>query len=293
MPRLMRWLLAIGLALALVAAPFAVPARADEDADDDIDVGDEDYVDAGDDDIDVGVGADDEDIIYDQQEAQVHPLTDMEEASPDVVTTYWIPDQEDNSDMRIPVGKEVSIVTGFINTRSAEQDSSGMRVKAILGSLNSAYDFSYHVQNFSLLSFQPVEVVEPGSEVSFEYTFRISPEVDLQPMQIALSIFYEDDTESYTTQFFNETVMLYEPSNGFDLHTLGTYVFAFGFTALAMWGLWSLVQRTLKSKGIVSSRRRPVATASSAGNDDSWMDGLNIPTSKGTRKRKTGKSSKK
>lgn len=286
---MLRWLLALGLAILMVAAPLRFVAAEDED---DVDIDIDAEIDAEEAEAEAeAASADEEDVVYEQQETSVHPLTDMDPPSPDVVVTAWLPNQEDTSEYRIPVEKEVSVVAGFLNARSSDQEQGRMKVKAIMGSLNSVYDFSYHVQNFTLLQFDPAEEIEAGEEVSFEYTFKLSGDLDLQPMRIALTIFYEDFNEDFTSQFFNETVTLYEPSNGFDLHTMGTYIFAFGFTALAMWGLWSLVQRILMRKNIFrkSSQRHYQSTVSST-DDEEWdRDLLKPGTPSKKKKSKRGK----
>ena len=176
-----------------------------------------------------------EDEDEDADSGSVHPLTDMEGPSPDVLTTYILPELGD--DLRVPVGEDVSIILGFINDVKTDSDGGSMKVKAITGSLTSVRNPSAYIQNFTVLAFNPVEIVDAGAEMSFEYLFRVDSGVDLQPSQLALTVFYEGLDEDgapvdFTSTFFNETVMLHEDNKSFLLvDVIGTYAITLGFFA--------------------------------------------------------------
>ena len=110
-----------------------------------------------------------------------------------------------------------------------DSDGGAMKVKAITGSLNSARNPAVYIQNFTVLAFNPVEIVDAGAEMSFEYLFKVDSGVDLQPSQLALTVFYEGLDEDgapvdFTSTFFNETVMLHEDHKSFLLvDVIGTY----------------------------------------------------------------------
>ena len=234
------------------------------------------------------ISAEDVDEDEDADEAQesadsggVHPLTDLEGASPDVVTTYVLPELGDG--LRVPVGEDVSIVLGFINDAKSDSDGGAMKVKAITGSLNNAMNPSIYIQNFTVLAFNPLEIVDAGAEMSFEYLFKVDPGVDLQQTQLALTVFYEGLDEDgapidFTSTFFNETVMLHEDNKPFMIFdVIGTYAITLGFLGVIGYFFYNYLTKQLISAGIVSKKSRPAA--SSGGNtlaqDSDWNEDMN------------------
>jgi hypothetical protein len=216
-----------------------------------------------------------EDEDYEQPSEPVHPLTNMEGPSPDVVTSYILPGHTAGEPFNIAVNKQHSIIVGFVNKREADSEGNAMKVKAIAGSLNSGYSFSTYIQNFTILGFQPQEVVDPGAEMTFEYNFKVNGATDLQQSQLALTIFYEDDNEDYTTTFFNETVMLFEENGGFDTEMMMTYVILFAILAAGGFFAWTFVKAQL---GIKSSKPKSSAASTDdfSGADYDFM--FNEPT---------------
>lgn len=100
-----------------------------------------------------------------QQQFQqfIHPLTNMPGSAEDVETSYFFPKYSDN---KFPIGEVVTVLCHFSN-----DDQYPYNVTAIMGSLNSPYDFGFHVQNYS---YKPLGlVVRPGDEFTFEYQFQV------------------------------------------------------------------------------------------------------------------------
>jgi hypothetical protein len=129
-----------------------------------------------------------------QPRRMIHPLTDMPSAATDVSTSYYFPS---GSELSMPIGKTVTVLCHFHN-----EGDFPYNVTAIMGSLNSPFDFNYHIQNYS---YKPIGVVvRSGEEVTLEYQFQLHP--DLQPVQYVLAhtVFYEDDSLSYSSTFFNQ-----------------------------------------------------------------------------------------
>ncbi len=62
-------------------------------------------------------------------------------------------------------------------------------------------------------------VVEGGSDGSFEYRFMASPELEPMELQLAFTVFYEDDGSMFATTFFNQTVVLEDRSSPFDFRS--------------------------------------------------------------------------
>jgi hypothetical protein len=93
----------------------------------------------------------------------VHPLTNMPGSAEDVETSYFFPGY---TGTKFPIGEMVTVLCHFSN-----DDQYPYNVTAIMGSLNSPYDFGFHIQNYS---YKPVGVlVRPGEEYTFEYQFHV------------------------------------------------------------------------------------------------------------------------
>ena len=245
------------LAILAISSNFFITSAAAQDDDEE-----EDNADADD--------ATQEDEDYEQPSDPVHPLTNMEGPSPDVVTTYVLPGHTTGDTFNIAVNKHNSIIVGFVNKREADSEGNAMKVKAIAGSLNSGYNFATYIQNFTILGFNPQEVVDPGAEMTFEYNFQIDGATDLQQSQLSLTIFYEDDNEDFTTTFFNETVMLFEENNGFDREIIGTYLILLAILGTGGYFLWGVVKVQL---GIKTSKSKSTTSSSSGPTDFSDYDG--------------------
>jgi hypothetical protein len=95
----------------------------------------------------------------------VHPLTNMPPASDDVETAFIYPA---HSNQNFPIGETVTVLCHFTNTAQHNP----LNVTAIMGSLNSPFDFNFHVQNYS---YKPLGVVvRPDEEFTFSYEFQVS-----------------------------------------------------------------------------------------------------------------------
>lgn len=241
------WLCLFGLvALLLVASPVVVRAEDDEDAGLEEEAGEE----AGDEEVAV--------------EMPPHPLTDMAEPAPFVETTFHFVDAVNN---RIPIGKDVTILCGFSN--KGEQ---AVNVSMIMGSLNHPQYFPAYFQNFTGKWIS--EFVEAGEEVTLSYTFK-AMEDRFEPADVgmALSVFYEDETDMYTSAFFNGTVTLYETDADIDFLALGQTVGLLGGIAGIAWFVFG----GNKSGGGGGSRAPKKASAAeetgtgSGGADNDWL----------------------
>lgn len=180
----------------------------------------------------------------------IHPLTNMPGASEDVETSFIYPD---HPDQKFPIGETVTVLCHFTNTA----EHYPFNVTAIMGSLNSPFDFNFHVQNYS---YKPLGVViRPDEEFTFSYEFQLHP--DLQPVEYSLShtIFYEDNSRGYSTTFFNQTIELSYPTDEFDMYTMGQLAFSLSACMFVMGMLiWIFKSDTGGSK------KKNVARASAA-----------------------------
>jgi hypothetical protein len=171
----------------------------------------------------------------------------------------------------MPIGQTVTVLCHFSN-----QGDFPYNVTAIMGSLNSPADFSYHIQNYS---YKPVGVVvRPQEEVTVEYQFQLHP--DLQPMQYALAhtVFYEDDSISYSSTFFNQTVDLYFREEDMDLETVVQLLFSAIFTVGIVFALVVICVPGMGSKRHLLFAKSHRSSGSSSGNDD-WLAGAPVAAS--------------
>ena len=60
-------------------------------------------------------------------------------------------------------------------------------------------------------------MIEPGAEASMEYKFFPSPQLEPIELQMALTVFYEDQETVYGQTFFNGTVNFVDNSSPIDI----------------------------------------------------------------------------
>lgn len=136
-----------------------------------------------------------------EQDARVfrHPLTDMPPPAEDVDTAHYFPEHPDH---KFPIGEVVTALCHFSN-----EGSTFYNVSAIMGSLNSPFEFRHHFQNYSYKPFGIV--VKPGEEVTFNYNFQLHAELEPVDYQLAITVFYESDKHAFSTTFFNQVFPLF------------------------------------------------------------------------------------
>lgn len=143
-----------------------------------------------------------------------HPLTDMPGPASDVSTAYFFPNQ---LDLKFPIGEVVNIVCHLSN-----DGPSFYNISAIMGSLNAPFDFNHHFQNYS---YKPVGmVVKSGEEISLKYTFQLHPDLEPVDYQLAITVFYESDSQSFSTTFFNQVFNLFSLISKYFLNVIFYYL---------------------------------------------------------------------
>ena len=167
--------------------------------------------------------AEEEEDELPEDDEDVHPLTDMPLASPDVLTAGVFPN-ENPGKLRFGIGKQVDALVGIVNN-----GQEAINVTAIMGSLNSPFDFNYYIQNFTDFTYNTI--VQEEEEASFHYRFQTASNLDPVDYQVALTIFYENDDELFSHTFFNGSVSFYEDSALVDVEALFKKVG--GFAAVA------------------------------------------------------------
>ena len=239
----------------LLATSFINHVHGQDDEDED----DEDtYDDAAAETAEEAEEEEDNDNMYEPDAGQgsAHSLTDMPESSPDVLTAYVFP--KGSISDGLPVGEETKVVVGIINN-----GEHSVNVTRAMGSINSPFQFSFHVKNFTMRGYQPQVEVPPGEERNIEFAFTPRDDIEAVDFTVCLTVFYEDDEETFSTQFFNSTVKFYEPNKGMDAQSVLSMFLLLGFVgAVGYFVSGSLMG---KRKGVYSS-------SSGAGNDEEWVN---------------------
>jgi hypothetical protein len=129
-----------------------------------------------------------------QSNPMKHPLTDMPSAAEDVQTAFYFPD---HPDLKLPIGEVVTSLCHFTNT-----GKSSYNISAIMGSLNAPFDFRHHFQNYSYKPFGIV--IKPGEEITLKYTFQLHPDLEPVDYQLASTVFYDSEMETFSNTYFNQ-----------------------------------------------------------------------------------------
>jgi|EP00944_MAST-04C_sp_MAST-4C-sp1_P000962 hypothetical protein len=223
----------------------------------------------------------DNDNMYEPEAGQgsVHPLTDMPEASPDIIAAYVFPQLSISEGL--PIGEETKVVVGLINN-----GEHSINVTRAMGSINSPFQFSYHVQNFTMRGYQPQVEVPPGEERTVEYVFTPRDDMEASDHTVCLTVFYEDDEETFSTQFFNSTVKFYEPSKGMDAESV--FSIFLGVVFVSFVGYFA-------SSSFMGKKGSSYSSSSRSGNDEDWVNSsyLESKTARKSSKGSPRKSKKK
>jgi translocon-associated protein subunit alpha len=153
----------------------------------------------------------------------------------------------------------VTIVCGFAN-----EGNTPLNVSGIMGSVNNPLNFKQYYQNLTGVAVG--EVVDAGSEAALEYRFQL-PLPEAMEVQVALTVFYEDDDEYFTTTFFNETISFVEAPKPWDARTVVPYV-----AGVAMVAAVAIMLRAALSEAPRGGRSGPAT--STAADDLTYQEQL-------------------
>jgi len=167
-----------------------------------------------------------EDIEEDDDAAVLKP-------SPDISTMVFFPDF---SEKKFPIGSDVQLLLGIHNKGKAPYN-----ISFIGAYLHSPFDLDYYIQNFSVKAVE--EIVEPGEEQTFDFTFR--PDQRLEPLEFWLSAYVvynnTDTSQIHQTVFINGTIDLVEKPSDMNFRRVFTYVLAFAAAALVGYIAWHVI----------------------------------------------------
>jgi len=179
--------------------------------------------------------------------------------SSDVDTTILFTKPAGTSNMELPAGQISEFLVGFSNTGSQE-----MVVEALEASLRYPMDFTYHLQNFSAITYS--KIVKPKQQATVAYSFIPADAFAGRPIGLSINLQYRDASGNmFIDSVFNETVQIVEFDEGFDTETFFMYVTMAGASVLVLFLAFN--QLTGGSKKKVSSRAK-AAVETGTGKDD-------------------------
>jgi len=148
--------------------------------------------------------------------------------SVDADTTLLFTKPVGTSNMELPAGQTVELLVGFTN--KGEQD---MSVDSLEASLRYPMDFTFHIQNFSAVTFS--KTVKPKQQATVAYSFVPADAFAGRPIGLTINLNYRDAAGNFFIDpVFNETVQIVEFDEGFDTETFFMYVCIAGATVLLL-----------------------------------------------------------
>ena len=191
-----------------------------------------------------------------------HPLSDIPPPKEGVDVTSYYPK---HSDLKFPIGESVTVLCHISNNGDVP-----VNVSAIMGSLNMADQFSFHIQNFSYKSFGIV--VKPGDEYTLQYEFELHTMLEPITYSLAHTVFYEVEKEGmHASTFFNKTVDSYLAATENDLFSILQLLISFLFTAFVGFLVYIGCQPE-KSEKFVKNVGKVISKNSSGGKKDDLDD---------------------
>jgi len=201
-----------------------------------------------------------------ETQVQTAPLT----SSPSVHTSYVFPDYPSQ---KLPSGELIEVLVGFTNNGQKT-----VKITNIGASLNHPQDFRYYIQNYT--KFEYDVLVHPDEQVSLAYRFR--PDALLEPREFGLivSVYYHDEGGgNFTTAFFNGTIDIVDPDNGFDFQQAFIYLGLVAIVGLGgFFGYQSLGKKTRLGRRRITptpyvevgtvNKKTPTVTL-----DNEWLEG--------------------
>lgn len=163
------------------------------------------------------------------------------------------------------LGEFVEVLCGFKNT-----GDKSFNITMLKGSLNSLYDHSMYIQNFTEQA--PFNEIKPGEEGTLAYKFFPDPHLDPFNYVLTLYVDYVDaDKEEYRTVYYNSSIEIVESQSSVDTRTF------FGrLLSLVFFALVALVGYHLYKK-FGTKKRSKADTKSGAVTSNEWLEGSHTP----------------
>jgi len=205
--------------------------------------------------------------------------------SADADTTILFTKPPGTSNLELPAGQVSEFLVGFTNKGDQE-----MIVDSMEASLRYPMDFTFHIQNFTAITYS--KVVKPKTQATVAYSFVPADAFAGRPIGLTVQLNYRDAAGNFFIDpVFNETVQIVEFDEGFDTETFFMYVCMVGGAILLLF----LGHNYLGGKKASSKPRQAMETGTEAddGVDYEWIpkSALKTPGSGKTSPRQRKKKS--
>jgi len=178
--------------------------------------------------------------------------------SSDADTTILFTKPPGTTSLELPAGQVVEFLVGFTN-----KGDSDMMVDSLEASLRYPMDFTFHIQNFSAITYS--KAVKPKQQATVAYSFVPADAFAGRPIGLTINLAYRDAGGNFFMDpVFNETVQIVEFDEGFDMETFFMYVAIVGAVLLV---LFLVFQSLSGGKQKKAGARRP-AMETGADKDD-------------------------
>jgi hypothetical protein len=157
-------------------------------------------------------------------------------------------------------GEFVEVLCGFKNT-----GDKSFNITMLKGSLNSPYDHSMYIQNFTEQA--PFNEIKTGEEGTLAYKFFPDPGLEPRDYVLTLYVDYVDaDKEEYRTVYYNSTIEIVESQSSLDMRTFFGRVLSVVFFALV-----ALVGYHLYKK--FGTKKRSKSDVKTTSSNNEWLEG--------------------
>jgi len=233
------------------------------------------------------VKADEDEIVDDEEgiveeEGEAAEEAPGEEAPPaedekkttsnDADTTILFTKPPGTTSLELPAGQVVEFLVGFTN-----KGDSDMLVESLEASLRYPMDFTFHIQNFSAITYS--KAVKPKQQATVAYSFIPADAFAGRPIGLTINLAYRDAGGNFFMDpVFNETVQIVEFDEGFDMETFFMYVSIVGAILLLLFLVFQALSGGKQKKA--SSRRPAVETGTDKddGVDYEWIPKSSLRT---------------
>jgi len=214
---------------------------------------------------------------------------DKKTTSADADTIILFTKPPGTTNLELPAGQVSEFLVGFTNKGDQE-----MIVDSMEASLRYPMDFTFHIQNFSAVTYS--KTVKPKQQATVAYSFIPADAFAGRPIGLTVQLNYRDAAGNFFIDpVFNETVQIVEFDEGFDTETFFMYVSIVGVLILLLFLFFNF----LSGKKSGSRTKAVVETGTEAddGVDYEWIpkSALRTPgsgkTSPRQRKKKAGAGS--
>ena len=175
----------------------------------------------------------------------------------DLVTTTYYVDYNSTSTPTLPTGKEITVLIGVSNSGKTAYNLTYMQL-----SLLSAYDKTFHIQNFSLIELKNA-IVSPTQDITLDYKLYADPTLESTDYYLTgILLFNNSANRIYKNSIVNQRIKLIDThSTYFDFQTITAVLMSIGLLIGTMYGVLLVTAPKLLSGSNKSKRIKSTAAA--------------------------------